>query len=388
MKSDRLLTQHLKANLDLLEEAHQLVRNLARDLDSKILDDLGLAPAIRQHVSRVSGLAQIPIHLHINGRVRRLPSNIERLVFRGLQETLANALHHARPSEISAQLHLGSRYVRLTVEDDGCGFDIGKLHAGTQLGLPDLKRQVQALRGEFILDTSPGNGTLVALRLPFHSTDHKSSKARVLIVDDHEITRHGTRQMLAGDSTFLCIGEAVDGTDGLRQAEFNRPNLILMDVKLPQLNGIEATRQIVRRLPTMRVVMLTYHADETYLEQSLEAGAKGYLLKSDPSEQIIAALHRVMAGEVVISPAMQSVWRKLQAQSISADPLKLLTLREREVLQLAIAGHSNHAIGKQLGISGRTVEVHRHNIADKLGTRNTAQLIQFAVQNSLLEKTP
>jgi DNA-binding NarL/FixJ family response regulator len=255
---------------------------------------------------------------------------------------------------------------------------------GTELGLPEVKRQVEALRGEFFLETTPGFGTLLAVQIPIYAgaTDH--ARASVLIVDDHDLLRQGLRQLIVDTDDFVCVGEAADTPDALRQIELTQPTIIVMDVKLPGGSGIEATRQIMRRFPASRVIIYTYHADETYLEQALQAGAKGYLLKSDHSRLILTALRTVLADDVFIAPALTEAWARLQLRPAAIEPVELLSIRERQVLQAVALGKPNLEIAEELGISARTVEVHRRNILDKLGYRNVAQLVKFAVDHNLI----
>jgi DNA-binding NarL/FixJ family response regulator len=206
----------------------------------------------------------------------------------------------------------------------------------------------------------------------------------VLIVDDHDLLRQGLRQLIADTDDFACVGEAADTPDALRQIELTQPNIIVMDVKLPGGSGIEATRQIMQRFPASRVIIYTYHADETYLEQALQAGAKGYLLKSDHSRLILTALRTVLAGDVFIAPALTEAWARLQLRPAPVDPANLLSIRERQVLQAVASGKPNLEIAEELGISARTVEVHRRNILDKLGFRSVAQLVKFAMEHNLI----
>jgi DNA-binding NarL/FixJ family response regulator/signal transduction histidine kinase len=376
--------QLLTSNLSLLQQAHQQVRSLVSDLDSKVLTDLGLAPAIRQHVERLCASTRLPIQLHITGHVRRLSAEIERVAFRSVQEALANVLRHAQATDISAQLHMGGRTLRLTVQDNGRGFDPELMPPGTELGLPDIRRQVEALRGEFFLETTPGAGTLLAVQIPIFTgmTDH--ARAGVLIVDDHELLRQGLRQLIADADDFVCVGEAADTPEALRQIELTQPNIVVMDVKLPGGSGIEATRQIVQRFPRCRVIIYTNHADEAYLEQAMQAGAKGYLLKSDHSRLILTALRAVLADGVFIAPALTEAWARLQLRPAPVDPVNLLSIRERQVLQAVALGQPNLDIADKLGISARTVEVHRRNILDKLGYHNVAQLVKFAMDHNLI----
>jgi two-component system response regulator NreC len=354
------------------------------DLNAKALVDFGLAPAARQYVDRLCASTGLAIKLHITGQVRRLPTEVEHLAFRGLQEALTNALRHAQASEIAAQLHLGPRALRLTVQDNGRGFDQTRPPQGTALGLPALRRQVESRGGEFLIESSPGNGVMVALHVPLHTApDSTARRTRVLVVDDHEMVRQGLRLLLAQSSDFVCVAEAANGHAALRQAEQHEPKLVIMDVSLPDGNGIETARQLMKRVPRPLVIIYTYHDDETYLEQALLAGEQGYVLKSDPNQLILTALRAVHAGEMFISPAVAGKWEQLQTRPTISHPLDSLSSRERQVLQLIASGHANQRVATTLGISIRTVEVHRRNIMDKVGVKNAAQLIKFSVEHNL-----
>jgi PAS domain S-box-containing protein len=388
------LAEHLTRHLDVLKETHQLARSLAMDLDSKVLADLGISPAARQYVDRLAVSTGMPIRLHVTGRVRRLPADVERVAFRSLQETVNNALRHAGGTEIAAQLHFGTKTLRLTVQDNGRGFDVDaqRLNSketaalgGTALGLPELHRQVKLIKGELLVESVPGQGAIVVLNLPIHpAATHERSKPRVLLVDDHEITRQGLRLQLAQSGEFTCIGEASDGISALHQVELHRPDLVLMDINLPTLGGIESTRQITRRFPHLGVVILTYYEEEVYLQQAFEAGARGYVLKRDESQHIIQALRAVHEDETYVSPQLAAAWARLQDSAPIHHPLDMLTMREHEVFELIIAGHRNRSIAAKLGLSVRTVEFYRKNIMSKLGVKNLPQLIQFATRNHMM----
>jgi two-component system, NarL family, response regulator NreC len=195
--------------------------------------------------------------------------------------------------------------------------------------------------------------------------------------------RQGLRHILAATDDFVCVGEANDGHEALLQAEVYQPDVILMDVKLPGGSGIETTRQLARRHSRARVIIYTYHDDETYLEQAMQAGAKGYLLKSDPNLLLLTALRTVQAGETFISPALADKWATLQHRPNGGDPIAALSSRERQVLQLVASGQPNLLIAERLKISVRTAEVHRRNIMDKLGVKNAAALIKFAMEHGV-----
>jgi DNA-binding NarL/FixJ family response regulator len=358
------------------------------DLNSKILADLGISPAARQYIDRMAASTGMNIRLHVTGRVRRLPADVERVAFRSLQETVINALRHAHATEISAQMHFGGKALRLTIQDNGCGFDAGSLDTnakGTALGLPELRRQVNALRGDFLLESAPGQGTMVVLTLPFHiAMPPEKAKSRVLLVDDHVSTRQGLRLQLAQSDEFTCAGEAADGLSAIHQVELNHPDLVIMDISLAHLSGIEAARQISKRFPHVGIIMFSYHEDDAYLQQAFQAGARGYLVKTDDSREVLNALKTVRGGAKYVSPKLAQVWERLQVKPHATDPLESLTMREREVFQLIVSGSPNRCVAEQLGISVRTIEVHRKNIMGKLGLKNVAQLMQFARHTNTL----
>lgn len=366
----------------MLQETHQQARSLALELNAKVLDDQGINSAARQYVTHLSATSGIDIHLHVIGHVRRLSTAIEHMTYHSLQDVIANALHHADVTHIAVQIHFGAKWLRLAVQDDGHEFDAKSARAGgnsTSPGLPELRRQVEALQGQFIMESMRDHGTQVTLSLPCQEVvTSEKTRTRVLLVDDHEISRQGLRMMLAQSAEFTCIGEALDGLQALQQVELLCPDLVVMDVKLPRLSGIDAARQITRRFPHVHVAILSYYNDEAYLQQAFQAGAQGYLLKSDTGREIVAGLRAVCADTRYISTGLSGVWERLQAEPTTSDPLGPLTTREREVFGLIVAGNTNRKVGESLGISVRTVEVYRKNIMSKLAVKNLAQLVQFA----------
>jgi DNA-binding NarL/FixJ family response regulator/signal transduction histidine kinase len=368
----------------LLRETRQSISLLAMDLDLKALDTLGLGPATRQYIERVYASAACPVSLRISGREHRLPSEIERLVFRGLQEILSNVLRHAQATKVAVSLHIGVKSLRLNMQCNGCGFDRSALPASMAESLANLRRQIEAANGTISLSSAPGKGTTIALHLLFRMPKPAQLQVPVMLIHSHEVIRHGIRLALAENGEFTCVGEAADGLSALHQVELCQPELVLMEVRLPGLSGIEVTRQIASRFSQVRVIVLSDIADETYMEQALQAGAKGFILVSDGNQQIIGALQNVQRGEMFVSPVMADAWSRWKARVIPSTPLDSLTSREREVLQLIVAGYSNRLIAEELGISARTVEVHRRNLKAKLKYKSSAELIQFAIRYGLI----
>ncbi len=212
---------------------------------------------------------------------------------------------------------------------------------------------------------------------------------RVLLVEDHAIVRQGVRALLDEESDISIVGEAGDGSEGLALAQKLRPDIVLMDLSLPGLGGIEATRQIRELLPDIRVLVLSMHDNEEYVFRALRSGASGYVLKQSTSTELVLALRAVAAGSTFLSPSISQILisdyvRRAESQESDGEILGLLTPREREVLQLIARGLSNRQIAERLHISVKTVETHRGNMMQKLDVHDRAGLIKFAIDSGLI----
>lgn len=211
---------------------------------------------------------------------------------------------------------------------------------------------------------------------------------RILLADDHGIVRQGLRAVIARDPVLEVVGESGDGRETVRLAEALNPAIVIMDIAMPHLNGIEATAQIVRRNPTTGVIILSMHSDETYLLRALNSGAKGYLLKDSAEVDLIRAVHAVAQGRTFFSPAitgtlLEDYMRSMQQRNLQ-DSWDLLTEREKEVLQLIAEGMSNKEVAAALELSTYTVETHRNNLMQKLNLHNTAEIVLYAVRKKVI----
>jgi two-component system, NarL family, response regulator NreC len=211
---------------------------------------------------------------------------------------------------------------------------------------------------------------------------------RVLLADDHGIVRQGLRSVLSRDRTLEVVGEAADGREAVRLAEALNPDIVIMDVTMPQLNGIEATAQIIKRDRKVGVIILSMHLDETYLMRALTAGAKGYLLKDSAEVDLLRAIQSVCNGKPFFSPAitetlLEDYVRFMQQRNLH-DSWDLLTEREREVLQLLAEGNSNKEVANTLQLSPYTVDSHRTNLMQKLNLHNTAEIVLYAVRKKII----
>jgi two-component system, NarL family, response regulator NreC len=213
-------------------------------------------------------------------------------------------------------------------------------------------------------------------------------KVKVLIADDHGVVRKGLRLLLGQYPEIEVIGEAANGREVVRLATELGPNVILMDVAMPLLNGIDAAEQIRKANDQIGVIMLTMHADEGYLLRALNAGVRGYLLKESAEDDLLRAVQAVSQGKPFFSPAithtlLEDYMRVLKEEGLS-DSFELLTAREREVLQLLAEGKTNKEVASILDISLYTVESHRTNLMQKLDLHNTAEIVLYAVRKNLV----
>ena len=213
-------------------------------------------------------------------------------------------------------------------------------------------------------------------------------KLRVVLGDDHTIVRQGIRKILEERRDWEVVAEAGDGREAVKKVLEHEPDVAILDIGMPLLNGIEATRQIVKRAPTVRVLILSMHSDEAYITQALHAGAKGYLLKDSADIDLIRGVTDVAAGKSFFSPAVAKVMlddyvRHLANKGI-VDRYDALSEREREIFQLVAEGRSNKAIAEMLSISPATVETHRAHILQKLDLHNTAEVVLYAVRRGVI----
>lgn len=202
-------------------------------------------------------------------------------------------------------------------------------------------------------------------------------KVRVLLVDDHTVVRRGLRKILESTNEIEVVGEVGDGTSAVAEVASVQPDVVVMDVGLPGQNGIEATRQIVGLAPATQVLMLSMHADEQYIQQSVAAGAKGYLLKDADDQDLVRAVLAVKRGDTYFSSAL--------ARTATAEcPPELLSRREREVLAMVCSGQTNREVAGKLGLSVSTVETHRKHIIEKLDLHSTADLVRYAIRHGIV----
>lgn len=212
----------------------------------------------------------------------------------------------------------------------------------------------------------------------------QNRKTRVLLADDHTVVRKGFRMILDQQEDLEVVGEASNGKEAVELANSLQPEVVVMDVTMPELNGIEATRRIAEVAPRARVLALSMHKDSVYVREILRAGAKGYLLKDSGEADLLNAVRVIARGEAFLSPAVSDAVLTDYRRHVT-NPLDLLTSREREVLQSIAEGRTNKEIATNLNLSVYTVEAHRGRIMEKLNLHSTGELVRFALRNGVID---
>ena len=210
---------------------------------------------------------------------------------------------------------------------------------------------------------------------------------KILIADDHSIVRAGLRALLGSEPSMELVGEASGGYEAIELVEKARPDVLVLDVSMPDLDGVAVTKKIKPKFPGLHILILTLHEDEALLKEAIKAGASGYILKRAAEAELISAIHVIMRGDVYVDPSMVRALLGETVKPASTQPgtSVKLTPRETGVLKLIVEGYTNRQIGEELSISVRTVEGHRANISEKLGLRSRVEFVRYAREHGLIE---
>lgn len=210
----------------------------------------------------------------------------------------------------------------------------------------------------------------------------------IFLADDHQIVRKGIKALLSMEADFKIIGEAGDGIETVKLVEELQPDILILDLMMGGINGLEVTRQLVKKKPKTGIVVLSMHSNEAYVLEALRSGAMAYILKDNTTEDLVHAIREVAAGRRYLSAPLSdraiTAYTQKTDSNYNQDPYEKLTTREREVLQMSVQGYSNTDIANRLFISPRTIETHRSNLMHKLGVRTQAELMQYAVLRGII----
>jgi DNA-binding NarL/FixJ family response regulator len=209
-------------------------------------------------------------------------------------------------------------------------------------------------------------------------------KTRILLADDHAVVRQGFARILQGEADLEVVGEASDGREAVQKSIELKPDIVIMDVSMPELNGIEATRRLQKDHPRIRVLALSMHKDNVFVREILRAGAAGYLLKDAIDQELLTAVRAVSSGEGYLSPSVSEAVLSDYRKHVT-DPIDLLSSREREILQMLAEGKTNKEVAQVLNISVYTVDAHRGRIMEKLNLHSIGEMVRFAMRNGLID---
>ena len=364
------------------------LRQIISDLRPPILDDMGLVAALKWYVHGFEGRRGIAGTFILEGEPLRLPSEFETVLFRIAQEALTNVAKHAGASAVTVMLRFAPGTSACWSRTTGEASTPTLVDLGGW-GLLGMQERASLLGGQCLIDSKPGEGTRVwtTVSLPENRWRQTMTPVKLLLVDDHEIVRAGLRMLFSAEPDVQIVGEAASGREAIEQVAKLAPDVVLMDVAMPDMNGIEATRRIKEAFPQVVVLALTMHEDEEYFFEMLSAGASGYVPKRAAPDDLLSAIRVVNQGEVFIYPSMARLLVRdflRRAEDTAPSDAELLTPREHEVLGWIAEGLTNREIAERLVISVKTVDRHRENIMRKLNLHNRVELVRYAIEKGLI----
>jgi DNA-binding NarL/FixJ family response regulator/signal transduction histidine kinase len=392
--------------LGLVERAIQVSRDLTFELSPPVLHELGLGAALEWLVHQLRANYGIAGEYQDDHQPKPLREDLRVELFQAMRELLTNVGKHSHASMAQVRATVADHQLRLEVRDDGIGYDPALRRAprtsADGWGLFGIRERLAHLGARMKIESTPGHGTHVVLTAPLIRAEQVAAplatalpKAQaagsppisILLVEDQTLTRTGLRSLLERQADFKIVAEAADGEAAVELNREHKPDVVVMDIAMPKLNGIEATRRILQESPTTRVIALSMHADSQYVLEMLRVGASGYLLKDCAQEDLAQAIRIVHANLSFLSPGL--------AGHVAADIVKgrlpadegggSLTPRELEILKLLARGRASKEIAADLKLSPKTVESHRQHVMKKLRIDNLAELTRYAIQRHLVE---
>lgn len=413
-------SEEREAAREALTTAHDQAKRALGDTRRAVQ---GLFPASLERLSPIEAIAEearqfqaqegVPAQFLSTGEEQTLLPEQRGALLRIAQESLSNIRKHAQAQRVRVGLSYGAAEVTLMVEDDGIGFDSAARPApGSQggYGLFGMNERARVLGGEVQIESTPGWGTRVRAVLPYQPASSLAQRAgittihepigapvvlpngltdgviRVLIADDHVVARQGIRAMLEASGDIAVIGEAADGAEATEQARRLRPDVVLMDLQMPNVDGLEGLRRIHAEQPDLSVVILTTFQTDTAVVEALGAGARGFLLKDAEPADLIAAVRAARRGEALLAPGVTDRLAALATGQTGKEvgAAGILNEREREILELLAQGARNKEIAAQLFITAKTVEYHLSNLFGKLSVSNRTEAVRAALDRGLI----
>ena len=406
LEGGKVFADDVRVARDQARESLEEARRSVWDLQPAALEAGGLAGTLEREAQRAEQ-AGLDVSLRIEGTPgAELERGIEQALYRIAQESISNVLQHAQAEVATICLELDDSEVRLRISDDGVGFDPEsppvQAAGGRGFGLTSIQERARLLDGRVEFHSTPGVGTEVLAVVPIagaapevgadepsrrpagdgeEPANDAAARIRVLIVDDHEVVRRGIRQMLSPRDGVEVVGEAGDGAAAVRQVRSLSPDVTLLDVQMPELDGVETLRRFREEGFETRAILLSVFAKDEQILAGLRAGASGYLMKDAHREDLLEAIRTVHAGGSMIPPVIAE---RLVAHLES--PLSDLTEREAEVLELLASGARNKEIAADLSLSAGTVKWHISNVFEKLDVTTRTEAVRVAQERGILNR--
>ena len=387
----------------MAREALDEARRSVLALRPSMLDKVSLAEAVPREIETL-GRDGIAVEASVSGQPVPLGSEAETAFYRITQEAVANIRKHAQATRVAAVVDFGQEAVTLTISDNGTGFDLASLgpadeHGG--FGLTSMRQRATLLGGDLQVESAPGNGTRITVRIPYagarppqpepqpETTAPQPESAppiRVLLADDHAVARQGIRTMLEEAADIEVVAEAADGKEALEKARAFRPDLVLTDVQMPGMGGIELVAALKAEGLASRTIILTAHLQGDLIVEAMKAGADGYLLKDARGPELVNAVRAVHKGETFLQPAAASELARRVGAASERDSVMALTPRELEVLGLLAEGLRNKEIAREKALSEATVRFHVAHIFEKLEVGSRTEAVTKALRLGIISQ--
>jgi len=375
--------QQLNSLLQLARNSMEEVRLYLHQMDLS-QESLPLPITLQQLTEEFKKHTKVNVRTRIIGEEYMVSKQSKMTLYRSLQESLTNAVRHGHSTEITVSLHFEPQQIRLDVQDNGCGAEEWK----DGFGLTAMKERVSQSQGRVIVYSKKGEGTLISCVLP-KQVQLSSEQIRLCIVDDHSFIRESLHTILDGQEDLQVVGMAEDGERAMELCERLKPDVVLMDLEMPNLDGIHATKMIKEQWPDIRVLILSTFQNTKRAKEIIRNGADGYLLKSIDSRELAESIRLVYRGGTMINhDVFHRMWEENEQigsfESKSDGKEYGLTKRELEILELLSQGSRYKTIASKLYLSNGTVRNYASNLYEKLGVKNREEAVQKAKETGLL----
>lgn len=380
------LTSQGKILKDIINE----LRNMIYNLRPMSFDDIGFNITVERALDKLRNSNNIRCNFKISGDEYMVDSLVSLTLLRVIQEACSNSIKHGHAKEINVSLKYEPKSLTLTIKDDGDGFDTSAIPEFTRddnsgFGLSMMKERIYLLSGKISISSRPGEGCIVKVIIPVNKEDYIMA-INIMITDDHSMIREGLKNLLELDGDIKVIAEAENGEECLDKLKTFRPDVLLLDINMPKMNGLEVLKALKDRKSKVKVLVLTGHNETEYLVKAVDIGINGYVLKDSESAELKKAIFTIADGETYIQPSLIPALNSKMIQK-NEDELKIdaLTKREMEVLKEMSVGKFNRDIAKEMKISERTVKNHISSIFKKLEVTDRTQAAVFAIRNNIIQ---